>query len=119
MEREKQFKNRSQNADELKARRVEVQVGLRKEKREEHLAKRRHFTEAPDRASAHDGISDEVIGMVCLIVICDIRLRSTYEQLAMKCLQSTAEMVAAVLSHDENEMLSGVIAVRKSLSRSM
>jgi hypothetical protein len=64
MEREKQFKNRSQNAEELKARRVEVQVGLRKEKREEHLAKRRHFTEASDRASAHDGIIDEVIGMV-------------------------------------------------------
>lgn len=68
MEREKQFKNRGNNADELKARRVEVQVGLRKEKREEHLAKRRHFTDVSESVTGHDGINDDIVGMVWALI---------------------------------------------------
>lgn len=60
------FKNRGQTADDSRARRIETTVELRKEKRDQHLVKRRHMENgAGIDDDATDGIAHEPSGVVC------------------------------------------------------
>ena len=59
-QRSSTFKNRGQTVDENRARRKEQTVELRKEKRDVHLAKRRHMADGEDIGDV--ALSDGVVG---------------------------------------------------------
>lgn len=62
------FKNRGHNSEELRARRIEVNVELRKEKRDLNLVKRRHIGNSVTDSDSSDGIAGDPAGVVWLMI---------------------------------------------------